>query len=235
MHDTLEYFQTDPYFRCGNYHKLSFSMMYFRNEHYLLPFSHDEVVHGKATIAQKMWGDYEQKFPQARSLYLYMMVHPGKKLNFMGSEVAQLREWDEKREQDWFLKQYPLHDSFYHYCCDLNHLYLKHPALWDQDYVDAGFQWRDVASEERVMYAIERRSKKGERLVAVFNLSGADQRDYKVKIPGAKNMRVLLDTSWDVYSGVTPKGKQRVSFDAKTEELACTLPAFASILLEVKE
>ncbi len=235
MHDTLDFFQTDPYFRCGNYHKLSFSMMYFGNEHYLLPLSHDEVVHGKATIAQKMWGEYEQKFPQARSLYLYMMVHPGKKLNFMGSEVAQLREWDEKREQDWFLKQYPLHDSFYHYCCDLNHLYLKHPALWDQDYEDAGFQWLDVASEERVMYAIERRSKKGERLVAVFNLSGADQRDYKVKIPGAKNMRVLLDTSWDVYSGVTPKGKQRVSFDAKTEELACTLPAFASILLEVKE
>ncbi|MBM6989114.1 MAG: 1,4-alpha-glucan branching protein GlgB, partial [Olsenella umbonata] len=139
MHDTLSYFQLDPYFRSGNYHKLSFSMMYFGNERYLLPLSHDEVVHGKATIAQKMWGEGDLKFPQARSLYCYMMVHPGKKLNFMGSEVAQLREWDERREQDWFMRKFPKHDAFYRFCTDLNHLYLDHPALWQEDYAEHGF------------------------------------------------------------------------------------------------
>jgi len=98
MHDTLEYFQLDPSARTEAYHKLTFSMMYAYNEHYLLPLSHDEVVHGKATILQKMNGDYERKFPQARAMYAYMMLHPGKKLNFMGNEIGQFREWDEKRE-----------------------------------------------------------------------------------------------------------------------------------------
>ena len=106
MHDTLSYFQTDPACRPENYHKLTFSMLYYPNERYLLPLSHDEVVHGKATILQKMNGQYEGKFPQGRAMYLYMMVHPGKKLNFMGNEFGQLREWDEKREQDWMLRKF---------------------------------------------------------------------------------------------------------------------------------
>lgn len=103
MHDTLELFQSDPDDRPAKYHKLTFSMMYNYNERYLLPFSHDEVVHGKATILNKMNGRYEDKFPQARTLYLYMMVHPGKKLNFLGNEIGQIREWDETKEQDWNL------------------------------------------------------------------------------------------------------------------------------------
>ena len=97
MHDTLEYFQSNPEDPTEKYHKLTFSMMYFRNERYLLPYSHDEVVHGKATVLQKMNGQYEQKFPQARAMYLYMMIHPGKKLNFMGNEIGHFREWDEKK------------------------------------------------------------------------------------------------------------------------------------------
>ena len=101
MNDTLNYFRTAPEYRRDHYHKLTFSMMYYYNEHYLLPLSHDEVVHGKATIIQKMNGDYERKFPQVRALYMYMYAHPGKKLNFMGNEIGQFREWDEKREQDW--------------------------------------------------------------------------------------------------------------------------------------
>ena len=126
MHDTLDLFQTEPGLRAGNYHKLSFSMMYFGNEHYLMPLSHDENVHGKATIAQKMSGDYDGKFGQARCLYLYMFAHPGKKLNFMGGEFAQLREWDENREQDWFLREYPMHDSF--------HVWLAQDALIRRGY-----------------------------------------------------------------------------------------------------
>lgn len=103
MHDTLEYFQKDTGERLNNRNKLTFSMHYFKDERYLLAFSHDEVVHGKATIIQKMNGDYDRKFPQARALYAYMAAHPGKKLNFMGNEIAHFREWDEKREQDWNL------------------------------------------------------------------------------------------------------------------------------------
>ena len=256
MHDTLSYFQLDPYFRSGNYHKLSFSMMYFGNERYLLPLSHDEVVHGKATIAQKMWGENDLKFPQARSLYCYMMVHPGKKLNFMGSEVAQLREWDERREQDWFMRKFPKHDAFYRFCTDLNHLYLDHPALWQEDYAEHGFQWLDVASTERCTYAIERRCAakaegaqaptgekdagalpehaSGERVVAVLNLSGATQEDYEVEVPGATRAEVLLDSDWDAYAGTTPRGAEAVALDAGTHVLTCTLPPFATVILRVE-
>ena len=255
MHDTLSYFQLDPYFRSGNYHKLSFSMMYFGNERYLLPLSHDEVVHGKATIAQKMWGEGDLKFPQARSLYCYMMVHPGKKLNFMGSEVAQLREWDERREQDWFMRKFPKHDAFYRFCTDLNHLYLDHPALWQEDYAEHGFAWLDVASTERCTYAIERRSPTadeganapagekdggaqaqpaaGERIVAVLNLSGATQEDYEVEVPGATKAEVLLDSDWDAYAGTTPPGTEAVALDADAHVLTCTLPPFATVILRV--
>lgn len=109
MHDTLEHFQTAPEYRSQNYHKLTFSMMYFYSERYILPYSHDEVVHGKATILQKMSGQHDDKFPQARAMYLYMMLHYGKKLNFMGNEIRQLREWSEKQEQDWILRKYPIH------------------------------------------------------------------------------------------------------------------------------
>lgn len=104
-------------------------MMYYYNDVFLLPLSHDEVVHGKATIAQKMHGEYEEKFPQARAFYMYMYAHPGKKLNFMGNEIGQLREWDEKREQDWDILKYPIHDAFHHFMQKLNHLYMTTPAL----------------------------------------------------------------------------------------------------------
>ena len=120
MNDTLDYFRTDPLFRGGCYHKLTFSMAYYYDSNYLLPLSHDEVVHGKATILQKMFGDYEMKFPQARAFYMYMYAHPGKKLNFMGNEIGHFREWDEKREQDWNLLDFPAHQDFHRFMADLN-------------------------------------------------------------------------------------------------------------------
>ena len=141
MHDTLEFFQTQPDIRADHMGKLGFSMHYFYNERYILPLSHDEVVHGKATILQKMYGDYENKFPQARLFYLYMTAHPGKKLNFMGNEFGQLREWSEKREQDWMLFDYPKHQKFYQFMKELNIFYRKHPALYKEDYEGEGFQW----------------------------------------------------------------------------------------------
>lgn len=201
MHDTLSYFQTPPEERPQRYHQLTFSMHYFHQERYLLPLSHDEVVHGKATILQKMHGDYDGKFPQARSLYLYMMVHPSKKLNFMGNEIGHFREWDERREQDWLLRDFPIHDAFYHYMAELNHIYLNHPALSQWDYRPEGFAWLDCRREEACVYVIQRQGG-GERLVALLNLS--DQaRQYE--LPATEGVELLLHTDWQRFGGRTPE------------------------------
>lgn len=205
MHDTLELFQTDPARRPEHYHKLTFSMMYFADERYLLPLSHDEVVHGKATILQKMNGDYEQKFPQARTLYLYMMAHPGKKLNFMGNEIGQLREWDENRQQDWLLLRYPTHDGFYHFICDLNRLYLTHPALYRADYQRQGFAWLDCHQESRCIYAFERRCRE-ERMVFVLNLSDQPQQ-YELSASEGEILHPVLSTDWQQYGGTRPENR----------------------------
>ena len=199
MNDTLDYFRLHPSDRTPCYHKLTFSMMYFYNEKYILPLSHDEVVHGKATIVQKMNGDYEQKFPQARALYLYMLCHPGKKLNFMGNEIAQFREWDEKREQDWDLLKYPSHDAFHRYIRKLNRIYLENPALYADDYGSEGFEWLDCHSEEKCVYTFLRRSKK-QTLLAVFNFSDKAV-DYKLKLDEVSSLELLIDSNEPRFGG----------------------------------
>ena len=206
MNDTLNYFRTAPEYRGEAYHKLTFSMLYYYGDRYLLPLSHDENVHGKATVLQKMHGDYAGKFPQGRALYLYMYAHPGKKLNFMGGELGQLREWDEKREQDWLLLQYPNHDAFHRMLRDLNRLYLEHPALWAADFDPAGFRWIDCHQEEKCVYALERAGG-GERIAAVFNFSGRVQ-DYVLELPGITALEALIDSDWDVYGGKTPRAEK---------------------------
>ena len=205
MHDTLSFLQTDPAARPDAYHKLTFSMLYYYKERYLLPLSHDEVVHGKATVLQKMNGGYEGKFPQGRALYLYMMVHPGAKLNFMGSEFGQLREWDEGREQDWMLRRYPLHDGFYHFMRDLNRLYLQSPALWVRDDDPDGFAWLDCHREAQCLYLLERRGG-GQRLGAAFNFSDRPQR-FALPTDPDTGARVLLSTDWQPYGGAAPAGE----------------------------
>ena len=200
MNDTLNFFRTDPPYRPQEYHKLTFSMMYYYNENYLLPLSHDEVVHGKATIIQKMAGGYEQKFPQVRALYLYMMTHPGKKLNFMGNEIAMFREWDENRQPDWDLLRYPLHDAFSHYIKELNALYLAHPALYANDYDRNGFFWNDCNEEGRVLYAFERRGG-GERILTVMNLSDQPADAFSFAVRNASSLQLLLDSDDSRWSG----------------------------------
>ncbi len=226
MHDTLEVFQTDPLFRSGSYHKLTFSMSYFRNEKYLLPLSHDEVVHGKATILQKMSGNYEMKFPQGRTLYLYMFTHPGKKLNFMGGEVGQLREWDEKREQDWFMTEYPLHDAFHRFRVDLNKAYEAHPSLWENDYDDAGFEWLEANAEQQCIYAYLRKAESGEVTMTVLNLSGIPQR---YVYHGGKNqkLQLVIDTDDNIYGGHTAYGKKKAAQTDANGEYEMILPAFS--------
>ena len=209
MNDTLDYFRTAPEYRSRDYHKLTFSMMYYYNDVFLLPLSHDEVVHGKATIAQKMHGEYEEKFPQARAFYMYMYAHPGKKLNFMGNEIGQLREWDEKREQDWDILKYPIHDAFHHFMQELNHLYMTTPALSAKDYENAGFQWLDCHQEERCIYAFERTDGK-DRIVAVFNFSDEDQEGYELPITDAKELEVILASDDVTFGGSKKYTKKKV-------------------------
>lgn len=200
MNDTLDYFRIDPLFRGGCYHKLTFSMAYYYDSNYLLPLSHDEVVHGKATILQKMFGDYDMKFPQARAFYMYMYAHPGKKLNFMGNEIGHFREWDEKREQDWDLLTYPAHQDFHRFMTDLNHFYLAHPAFSEKDYDSDGFLWLDCHSEERCVYAFERIGK-NERIAAIFNFSGVEQAGYQLEIPDAAGLELLFSSDLPEYGG----------------------------------
>ena len=145
-----------------------------------------------------MSGSYEEKFAQARALYLYMYTHPGKKLNFMGNELGQFREWDEKREQDWGILKYPMHDAFHHYVKKLHHLYEEHPALYQQDYEQNGFQWIDCHQEDRSIYIYERRCDK-ERILVVLNLSD-QHHHYELHTDGA-HMELLIDSSDQTYGG----------------------------------
>ena len=198
MHDTLSYFQSPVREREGAGGRLTFSMDYFRNERYLLPFSHDENVHGKGTILQKMNGGYEGKFPQARALYLYMYAHPGKKLNFMGGEIGQLREWDETRQQDWEILKYPLHDGFRCFMRQLNQVYGENPALWQWDYRPEGFAWLECRPEQ-CLFGLKRKSA-SQSIAAVFNFS--DQaREYSFAAAGCGRLRLLLSSDQDIYGG----------------------------------
>lgn len=225
MHDTLSFFQSSPEQRLGRYHKLTFSMMYYYNEHYLLPYSHDEVVHGKATILQKMNGDYDGKFPQARAMYAYMIAHPGKKLNFMGNEIGHFREWDEKREQDWNLLEFPIHEAFYHYICDLNHLYLNHPALYAKDYDRDGFEWTQVHGEDRTVYGFERRGG-GETILALFNFS---DKGHSEVLPGTlADYELLIHSNDEKYGGAVENPKHCLS--VQNGKVVCALAPFSGIL-----
>lgn len=229
MHDTLSYFQASPENRTEQYHKLTFSMYYFHKEHYLLPFSHDEVVHGKATILQKMNGSYDGKFPQARALYLYMMAHPGKKLNFMGNEIGQFREWNEQREQDWNLLAYPKHDAFFHFIKDLNHLYLENPAFYQEDYSDIGFQWIDCHQESRCIYAFERKCSQ-QRLLFVFNFSSRTQEDYPLSIRFGHKIRQIFSTNYEEYGGT----EKRIARVFTPDESKVTLAPFSGLCFSIE-
>lgn len=226
MNDTLNYFRTAPEYRSQEYHKLTFSMMYYYNENYLLPFSHDENVHGKATILQKMNGQYEDKFPQGRALYLYMYVHPGKKLNFMGGEIGQLREWDESREQDWDILKYPNHDSFYAFMKALNKLYLTHSALYEADHDRSGFRWLDCDNTENCIYAIERKSG-SETLAAVFNFSDSEKEYSLSAVSGYSEAKVLIHTDWYRFGG---NSEEKAEIDLEN----IILPKFSGILIKAE-
>lgn len=202
MNDTLEYFKIPPFARPQHYYKLTFSMQYFYNELYFLALSHDEVVHGKATIVQKMWGQYEDKFPQARALYAYFYTHPGKKLNFMGNEIGQLREWDENRQQDWEMLKYPMHDSFHAYYKKLCELYNKYPALHDGEYNRDCFRWLEANAAEFSTYVYERRAG-GQSVIVMLNFSDQYWSDFSFGYDRGCSLKELVNSDWLCYSGHT--------------------------------
>lgn len=218
MHDTLKYFECHPYDRAFMPDKITFSIFYAYNERYILPFSHDEVVHGKKTIIDKLNGTYEQKFAQARLLYLYMMTHPGKKLNFMGNELAMFREWDEKREPDWDLLKMPTHDSFHRYILELNKIYLKKTAIWKLDHTYDGFKWVDCKSDNKCVFGYIRTAGK-QTLLALFNFS---DKEAFILPKLDKKVSMLLNTDWQEFGGNTVKSLKR--------SLPQTIPAFTGIL-----
>ena len=200
MHDTLDYFATPFGQRPEQYGKLLFSMEYFYNELYLLAFSHDEVVHGKGTIIQKLWGTYEEKCSQLRTLYLYMYAHPGKKLNFMGNELAHFREWDERRPLDWELLRYPFHDSFQRYFAALGLLYASEPALYEGEYDPRCFTWVEHSSPDKGVYAWLRQGR-GQRLLCVINTQDKAWSDFPLQLSFPAAARELLNTEDPQWGG----------------------------------
>lgn len=200
MNDTLKYYETDPIYRQWDHHKITFSMAYFYSERFIMPLSHDENVHGKHTVIDRMWGDYKQKFAQARNLYAYMYAHPGKKLNFMGNEIATFREFDEAKELDWFLLEYPAHDAFLRYFTDLNKIYKSHKCLSRYDYDNKGFRWIDADNAKQSVFMFYREDEK-EYLVCVLNMTPVAYEEFNLGVPAKGSYTEILNSEKDIYDG----------------------------------
>ena len=200
MNDTLNYLKKDPVYRKWEHNKITFSMAYFYSERFLMPLSHDEVVHGKHTIVDQMWGLYGEKFAQARTLYMYMFTHPGKKLNFMGNEIAMFREFDEAKELDWFMLKYPAHDAFLRYFTDLSHVYTAYPSLYKYDYDYKGFKWIDADNNEESIYSYYREAD-DECIVVVLNMTPIARPQFKLKVPYKGSYMELINSEKDIYGG----------------------------------
>lgn len=200
MHDTLSYYSVSPEEREFRHNQLTFSMAYFYSEKYLLPFSHDEVVHMKKTIVEKMWGSYNERFAQCRNLYLYMFTHPGKKLNFLGNDMAMIREFDERRGLDWDLLKYPMHDSFHRYFRDLCQIYRTYKAFHAYDYDRSFFQWIDADNYRQSVY-IYTRYDEDHCFVIVLNMRPISYTNYRIGVPFSGHYRELINSEKDIYSG----------------------------------
>jgi len=235
MHDTLGYFATDPVYRKWHHNALTFGLMYIFTENFLLPLSHDEVVHGKGSLLSRMAGDDWQKFANLRALYGWMWAHPGKKLLFMGGELAQRAEWNHDRSLDWHLLKAPAHAGVQRLVRDLNRAYREEPALFELDGDPAGFQWVQVESADANVLAFLRRS--GERHVAaVANLSPVPRHGYRVGLPRAGEYREVLNTDAAEYggSGVGNHGRMRaepVPHDGQPASAEMTLPPLGVVWL----
>ncbi len=201
MNDTLFYTSLDPYFRSYNHDKLTFSMMYAFSENFVLPISHDEVVHGKGSLLNKMPGDYNQKFAGLRTFMGYMMTHPGKKLLFMGCEFGQFIEWDYHKQLDWMLLDYESHRKTKDYIRALNHYYLAHPALWQVEDNWDGFRWLNADDNTRSVITYYRADEKGKKSLVLCNFAASRWEDYRMGVPKAGTYRVALCSEEEQYGG----------------------------------
>jgi 1,4-alpha-glucan branching enzyme len=201
MHDTLEYLRRDPVHRSYHQDELTFSMIYAYSENYVLPLSHDEVVHGKASLLRKMPGDEWRQFAGLRSLLAYMWAHPGKQLLFMGAEFGQGDEWSHEAGLRWHVLDYPLHSGVQQLVTDLNRVYRQHPALWQQDSSPTGFEWIDAADAPANVLSFLRFGADGSMLACVTNFSAMPHHDYRVGLPAKGGWTELINTDAQAYGG----------------------------------
>ena len=232
MNDFLEYMKLDPYFRKWNHNKMTFSMTYAYAEKYILVLSHDEVVHLKCSMINKMPGLYDDKFANLRAGYAYMLGHPGKKLLFMGQEFAQLQEWSEARELDWYLLAEEKHQQMQNYVKALLHLYKKTPALYDADQDPCGFEWINADDADRSIFSFVRHSKDGKsNLLFVINFTPVARPDYRVGVPKRKQYRLVLDGDAAEFGGNTTERPVvykavKSECDGREYSFAYDLPAY---------
>ena len=202
MHDFLDYMKLDPYFRKDNHNKMTFGMSYNGSEHYILVLSHDEVVHLKCSMLNKMPGLGEEKFSNLKAGYAFMMGHPGKKLLFMGQEFGQLREWSEERELDWFLLEEDSHKQLQTFVKDLLHIYKKYPAMYEADTDWNNFEWINADDAYRSIFSFVRKSKNGKKnLLFVCNFTPVAREDYRVGVPMKKQYKLIFNSDEKKYGG----------------------------------
>lgn len=238
MHDTLNYFKTDPLFRTEEQNKFTFSMMYFYDENFMLPLSHDEVVHGKSPMIYKMPGDEWQKFANLRALYTYMYTHPGGKLLFMGNEIAQTSEWNFEKEVEWHLLQYEPHQKMQDFVRDLNKLYREEPALYQKQFEEGGFEWIDLDHRNECVMSYMRKGKFGkDNLLIIFNLTPVERYNWKIRVSGKKDWKMILNSDDQQYFGTGHSFSQPYSVEVvdkkeKTCEINLYLPPLGAVVLK---
>ena len=241
MHDFLDYMSLDPYFRKNNHHKMTFAMSYNSSEKYILVLSHDEVVHLKKSMWEKMPGDDEDKFRNLKSAYSFMMGHPGKKLLFMGQDFGQLREWSEERELDWYLMEEPRHRQLNEYFRELLHIYRKYPAMYEQDSDWNGFEWINADDADRSIYSFVRKSKNGKNsLLFVCNMTPVARDDYRVGVPKKGTYHLLLNSNEARFGGTEADKSRPASYkavksecDGKEYSISYPLPPFGVAVFRV--
>ncbi len=231
MNDMLRYMSLDPLFRKGNHDSLTFSFFYAFSENFILPISHDEIVHGKCSLIGKMPGDYEQKFAQLRLFLAYMMAHPGKKLMFMGQEFGQFIEWNYKQALDWLLLDYPKHRELQGYVAKLNKFYNDTPAMWEIDYSWEGFAWIAHDDNAQSIISFRRIDKKGNELIIVCNFIGNSHEDYRIGVPAAGKYRQVFCSEWSEFGGTSIHEEDMksdpVPMHGQENSLSLSIPPFS--------